>query len=59
MADEKVSKEEAKYQNYPKINAWCARCTMFRSPNQCTTVKGDILRTGWCKYFERKVYGKK
>jgi hypothetical protein len=51
---EKVSKIEAEYRSYPKGNDWCARCTMFRNPDQCITVKGYISRTGWCKYFEAK-----
>ena len=30
----------------------CANCTMFRQPNACTLVEGNISPIGMCDYFE-------
>lgn len=51
--EKKVSKEEAKYQDKPKNGQRCSNCTMWRSPNKCTAVAGNISPNGWCAWFER------
>jgi hypothetical protein len=51
---EKISKLEAHYQSMPFGAQRCARCTMFRSPDTCTAVRGEVEYKGWCKLFERK-----
>lgn len=33
----------------------CANCTMFRAPNKCTAVSGDIQPSAICNLFQRKV----
>jgi hypothetical protein len=48
----KISKTEARYQDYPKAAKWCERCSMFRRPDTCTLVEGDINRLGYCKHWE-------
>jgi hypothetical protein len=48
----KASSEIA-YQWTPKGNEQCSRCKMFRPPDECTAVAGDISPQGWCKIFER------
>jgi len=50
----KVDKKTARYQTHPRGIAFCARCSMFRSPHACTKVAGDISPRGWSKFFEWK-----
>ena len=50
----KVDKKTARYQTHPRGIAFCARCSMFRSPHSCTKVAGDISPRGWSKFFEWK-----
>ncbi len=49
----KVSKEQCDYRKGTP-HKHCGVCSMFRPPNGCTLVKGDIQSTGLCKYFDRK-----
>lgn len=49
-----LTKREVEYQNKPKGDEQCGKCTMFRRPNDCTLVKGYILVQGWCKEFDPK-----
>lgn len=51
---DKISKAAARYQDKPKVTKRCAGCSMFRSPNRCTLVSGDILPNGYCRYWEAK-----
>ena len=50
-AQQKVSKEEAKYQDQPKGVQRCEICVNFRPPNQCQFVDGQISANGWCQFF--------
>ena len=50
--ENKASKKEAKYQDYPKGDEKCGNCSMWRPPNGCTSVKGKISPKGWCKWWE-------
>ncbi|MGH6969292.1 MAG: hypothetical protein ACREEN_09350 [Stellaceae bacterium] len=50
-ADDKVSKDEAKYQNQPKGQQRCEICVNFQPPNQCLFVQGEISPKGWCQFF--------
>lgn len=53
-ADE--SKEQADYQNEPKGDEQCSKCSMFVSPSYCTKVialpDDAISPQGWCKHFD-------
>jgi hypothetical protein len=51
FAAEKMSKEEAEYQDNPKDIRMCATCTLFEPPRSCKVVAGDISPYGWCKAF--------
>ena len=51
---EKIGKEEAGYQAYPKGSEKCLDCTMFRPPHSCTLVKGAISSSAWCEHFDPK-----
>lgn len=50
-AEDKVSKQEAKYQNVPKGQQRCEICLKFQPPNQCKIVEGPIVPNGWCQFF--------
>lgn len=53
--DDKSSKEDAKYvgAGEPRPNGLqCNICWMFREPNQCTAVDGDISPAAYCSFFE-------
>jgi hypothetical protein len=50
-AAEKMSKQEAEYQDSPKDIRMCATCTLFEPPHACKVVEGDISSYGWCKAF--------
>jgi hypothetical protein len=50
-AREKMSKQEAEYQDSPKDIRMCATCTLFEPPKSCKVVEGDVSPSGWCKAF--------
>jgi hypothetical protein len=50
-AQQKVSKQEAKYQDRPKGQQRCEICVNFHPPDQCRFVQGPISKTGWCQFF--------
>jgi hypothetical protein len=50
-AAEKMSKQEAQYQDSPKDIRMCATCTLFEPPRSCNVVEGNISPSGWCKAF--------
>ena len=53
-----LSKVRADYHitKYPAgtINRQCKDCDMFRAPDRCTLVRGDIDPQATCKFWERK-----
>ena len=51
-AQVKATKQEADYQPGPKNGLSCAVCSLFRPPQACETVAGDINPQGWCKFFD-------
>jgi len=54
-AVQKMAKEtqvEAQYQLRPRGSQRCGGCSMFRTPNSCTKVLGEISPHGWCKFFD-------
>ncbi len=55
----KGSKEEAGYIPRPKNGEKCINCTMWRDPNKCTAVAGDISPNGWCEWYAGGAYGKR
>ena len=50
-AGDKMSKQEAEYQDSPKDIRMCATCTLFEPPRSCKVVEGDVSPDGWCKAF--------
>jgi hypothetical protein len=51
-AQQKFSKSTADYQDLPKDGLTCAACSLFRAPNSCEVVEGDISPNGWCRLFD-------
>jgi len=50
-AQEKMTRQEADYQDSPKDIRMCATCTLFLPPKSCKVVDGEISPNGWCKLF--------
>jgi hypothetical protein len=50
-ADEKLSKQQAEYQDSPKGIQMCAACSLFEAPHSCNVVEGDVSPSGWCKAY--------
>lgn len=53
-AQQKVSKQTAKYQDQPKNGQQCSTCNFFRPPKACQLVDGDISPNGWCAFYAKK-----
>jgi hypothetical protein len=53
LSEQKDSKEEAGYQDKPNNGQKCEDCTMWRPPNKCSAVAGEISPKGWCDYFRK------
>jgi hypothetical protein len=51
-AQQKLSQQDAAYQDTPKDDHACGTCTLFQPPKSCKIVAGDISDHGWCKLFE-------
>jgi uncharacterized paraquat-inducible protein A len=50
-AAEKMTPQQAEYQDTPKDIYSCATCTLFEPPKSCKVVAGEVSRDGWCKAF--------
>ncbi len=53
-AEAKMSTKAAGYQDTPKDGAACSTCALFKAPNTCTLVDGDISPNGWCRFYAKK-----
>jgi hypothetical protein len=51
FAAEKMTREQAQYQDQPKGISMCATCTLFEPPRSCKVVEGDVSPNGWCRAF--------
>ena len=52
-AGDTISQDEADYTEDGPVEAErCLHCTMFRAPDSCTLVEGDIHPEGHCRFFE-------
>jgi hypothetical protein len=49
----KMTKADAGYHDCADSGRICAVCDMFKEPNGCTLVRGDISRTASCDHFEK------
>jgi hypothetical protein len=50
-ASDKMTKQQAAYQDTPNGMYSCGMCTLFAAPNGCKVVEGEISKDGWCKVF--------
>jgi hypothetical protein len=50
-ASDKMTRQQAEYQDTPSGLYSCATCTLFEPPKSCKVVDGDVSRDGWCKAF--------
>ena len=51
LASDKMTQEQAEYQDTPKGISMCATCTLFEPPKSCKVVEGQVSPNGWCKAF--------
>jgi hypothetical protein len=51
QAAEKMTRQQAEYQDMPNGIYSCAVCTLFEQPKFCKVVEGEVSRDGWCKAF--------
>jgi hypothetical protein len=50
-AAEKMTKQQAEYQDAPNGIYSCGLCTLFEKPKSCKVVEGEVSEGGWCKAF--------
>jgi hypothetical protein len=50
-ASDKMTLQQAEYQDSPNGIFSCATCTLFEPPQSCKVVEGEIRKDGWCKAF--------
>ena len=50
-ASEKMTRQQAEYQDRPNGIYSCSLCTLFEKPHSCKVVEGEISEDGWCKAF--------
>ena len=50
-ASEKMTRQQAEYQDAPNGIYSCGMCTLFERPNACKVVEGEVSKDGWCKVF--------
>jgi hypothetical protein len=50
-ASEKMTRQQAEYQDTPRDIYSCGMCTLFEPPKYCKVVAGEVSRDGWCKAF--------
>jgi hypothetical protein len=50
-ASEKMTRQQAEYQDTPNGIYSCGMCTLFEPPKSCKVVDGEVSKDGWCKAF--------
>jgi hypothetical protein len=50
-ASDKMTRQQAEYQDTPNGIYSCGVCTLFGPPNICKVVEGEVSKDGWCKAF--------
>jgi hypothetical protein len=50
-ASEKMTRQQAEYQDSPKGIYSCAVCSLFEPPTSCKVVEAEVSKDGWCKAF--------
>ncbi|MEJ0074835.1 MAG: iron oxidase [Alphaproteobacteria bacterium] len=52
IAQAKMTRERAQYQDEPKGILMCGTCSLFLPPAACKVVEGYVAVTGWCNAFD-------
>ena len=52
QAQQKMTREQAQYQDEPKGILMCGTCSLFIPPKGCKVIEGDVAITGWCNAFD-------
>ena len=50
-ASNKMTRQQAEYQDGPNGIYSCGMCTLFEEPSACKVVEGEVSKDGWCKAF--------
>jgi len=50
-AADKMTPQQAEYQDKPNGIYSCGLCTLFVPPDGCKVVEGAVSKDGWCKAF--------
>jgi hypothetical protein len=50
-AADKMTRQQAEYQDTPNGIYSCGLCTLFERPKGCKVVEGEVSEDGWCKLF--------
>jgi hypothetical protein len=50
-ASDKMTRQQAEYQDTPNGIYSCGLCTLFEPPAGCKVVEGEVAKDGWCKAF--------
>jgi hypothetical protein len=50
-ASDKMTRQQAQYQDTPNGIYSCGLCTLFERPKSCKVVEGEVSEDGWCKAF--------
>jgi len=50
-AEEKMTRQQAEYQDTPNGLYSCAMCSLFEPPKFCKVVAGEVSKDGWCRVF--------
>jgi hypothetical protein len=51
QASDKMTPQQAQYQDTPKDIYSCEVCSLFEPPKSCKVVEGEVSKDGWCKAF--------
>ena len=54
QAAAKMAQKSVGYQDSPKDDQQCSNCSLFREPNSCTIIDGEISPRGWCRFWVKK-----
>jgi hypothetical protein len=50
-ASDKMTRQQAQYQDTPNGIYSCGLCTLFEPPNARKVVEGEVSKDGWCRAF--------
>jgi hypothetical protein len=51
QASDKMTRQQAQYQDKPNGIYSCSNCSLFERPTSCKVVEGEVSEDGWCKAF--------